>query len=154
MIGPLDIPVPEVLPRRRRVTRLFRRRIGGTRNVARDRTAASETFSAVLASVASTQKHFTVIRSGEEDDDLQDPQIPNLADLRRTAQDQFGDVLGKQRTRNIRGYVFDNLRRNLHDKVIWGRLQAVLVGNVVIHFLGNPTTVNAGRYRTVAAWPS
>jgi len=123
----LDIPVPEVLPRRRRVTRLFRR-IAGTRNVARNRTAASETFSAVLASVASTQKHFTVIRSGEEDDELQDPQIPNLSDLRRTAQDQFGDVLGKQCTRNIRGYVFDNLRRN-------------------------PTTVNAGRYRTVAAWP-
>ena len=122
LIGPLDIPVPEVLPRRRRVTRPFRRRIAGTLNVARDRTAGSETFSAELASVAPTQKHFTVIRSDEGDDGLQDPQIPNLSDLRRAAQDQFGDVLGKQRTRNIRGYVFDNLRRNLHDKVIWGRL--------------------------------
>lgn len=85
---------------------------------------------------------------------LQDPQIPNLSDLRRPAQDHLGDAFRKQRTGNVRGHIFDDLRRNFHDKVIWGRFQAVLVGNVVIHFLGNPTTVNAGRYRTVAAWPS
>src|SRR6202045_3772616 len=64
---------------------------------------------------------------------LKNSQMPNLADTRRAFQDQIGDVLGKKGAWNIRGHVFDHLRRKLCDVVVGRARQAVLVADAIVH---------------------
>ena len=64
---------------------------------------------------------------------LKNSQMPNLADARGAFQDEISDVLGKKGARNVRGHVFDHLRRNLGDIVVGRARQAVLVADAIVH---------------------
>ena len=64
---------------------------------------------------------------------LKNSQMPNLADARRAFQDEIGDVLGKKGARNVRGHVFDHLRRNLGDIVVGRARETVLVADAIVH---------------------
>jgi hypothetical protein len=59
--------------------------------------------------------------------------VPNFRDLRRAFQDEVGNELGQKRPRDVGGYVVDELRRNEHDEVVRAVLQAVFVGDAVLH---------------------
>ena len=64
---------------------------------------------------------------------LKNSQMPNLANTRRAFQDEIGDVLGKKGARNVRGHVFDHLRRNRGDVVVGRARQAVLIADEIVH---------------------
>ncbi len=62
----------------------------------------------------------------------ENPKVPDLADGRRPAQDEFGDVLGQECARHVARNSVYELRRNLNDERVRIAFEAVFVADSVI----------------------
>lgn len=71
--------------------------------------------------------------SGEGSQRSKNPKVPDLSDGRRPAQDEFGDVLGQECSRDVAWDPVYDLRWNLKDERARIAFEAVFVADSIIH---------------------